>query len=131
MKIRPSGLLGTAALLVLGIAVSPQPAGAGTGGPDAYGYTWIDSDEAGGPVFDATFQPPSATLGLCEQEWYTVSIGFVFEFYGATYTRAAISANGALYLTNGSLDTRLGGDNTNTCSATAVQNPRIAALWDD
>ncbi len=112
-------------------ALAPPGAFALTGGPDGYGYTFIDSDEVGGPTFDPSYQPPAALLGLCEQEWYTVPIGFDFEFYGATYDRAAISANGAIYLTNSPLDTTAGGDNVNDCPLAPSQHPRLAVLWDD
>ena len=111
--------------------VSAGPAAGGAGGPDGYGYTWIDSDEPGGPVYDAAFQPPAGGLGLCQQEWYTVNLGFSFPFYGIDYTRVAISANGALYLTNASLDTMYGGDDLNACPVAAGLHPRIAVLWDD
>jgi len=118
-------------LALLGFLIPGQLALAATGGPDTYGYTWIDSNEVGGPSYDSANQPPAAGLGLCEQEWYTVNIGFAFEYYGITYTRVAISANGALYLTNGSLNTAAGGDNGNDCPLSAYMHPRIAVLWDD
>ena len=120
-----------AAMLVVGVTAAARPATAATGGPDAYGYTWVDSDEPGGPVYDAAFQPPAGGLGLCEQEWYTVNLGFTFPFYGSDYTRVAISANGVLYPTNASLDTMNGGDNLNACPIAAGLHPRIAVLWDD
>ncbi|MCP4867364.1 MAG: hypothetical protein GY898_01430 [Proteobacteria bacterium] len=70
------------ALLLL---VLPAPALAGTGGPDGFGYTWADSDEPGGPSYDSAAQPPWSLGGLCEDEWYTVALGFDFDFYGVTY----------------------------------------------
>ena len=111
--------------------MAPTPSLAAVGGPDAHGYTWIDSDEPGGPTYDAAYQPPAGGLGLCQAEWYTVNLGFDFEFYGASYSRVAISANGALYPTNASLDTMNGGDDLNACPLDAALHPRLAVLWDD
>ena len=120
-----------AAVTLLGVLLGMAGPARALTGADAYGYTFVDSDEPGGPVYDATTQPPAALLGLCEQEWYTVPIGFSFEFYGVSYSQVAISANGALYLTNGSLDTSYGGDNANDCPLGTHQHPRLAVLWDD
>ncbi len=119
---------GTALLLTV---LVPATALAGSGGPDPFGYTWIDSNEAGGPTFDPNAQPVSATIGLCSDEWYTVNLGFTFTFYGQDYSRVAMSGNGALYLTNGTLNSGNGGDASNACPGAAGSHPRIAALWDD
>jgi len=109
----------------------PAVAAAATGGPDTYGYTWIDSNEAGGPVYDPANVPASAAYGLCGDEWYTVPIGFLFEFYGNPYSQAVISANGVLYLSNSSLNTPAGPDAVNSCPLGPGADPIVAPLWDD
>ena len=109
----------------------PAAALAATGGPDSYGYTWIDSNEAGGPTFDPLNAYPATAYGLCGDEWYTVPIGFLFEFYGDLYSQAVISANGVLYLANSSQNTPAGPDAFNSCPLGAGANPTIAPLWDD
>jgi hypothetical protein len=117
------------ALLLL--LLLPCTALANVGGPDTYGYTWADSNEAGGPTYDPNAQPVSASIGLCGDEWYTVPLLFDFLFYGQSYNQVAMSANGSLHLTNGSLNSANGGDANNVCPASPGSNPRIAVLWDD
>ena len=117
--------------LLIPLLLLASPARAATGGPDAYGYTWSDSDEPGGPAYDSGAVPGSASIGLCNDEWYTVPILFDFEFYGSTYNQVSMSANGALYLVNSTVNSPNGGDATNACPITAATHPRIAALWDD
>jgi hypothetical protein len=116
--------------LIAAFLLAP-PALAATGGPDAFGYTWIDSAAAGGPAYNATSLPASPAFGLCGDEWYTVPIGFLFDFYGNLYSQAVISANGVLYLANTSQNTPAGPDAFNSCPLGAGANPTIAPLWDD
>jgi hypothetical protein len=71
----------------------------GAGGPDGYGYTWIDSDEAGGPVYNFIdiSGTGTAVTGLGDDN--TVGpypIGFSFPFYGAMKTEFYIASNGCI-----------------------------------
>ena len=120
-----------ALLALVLLLLLPASALAATGGPDSYGYTWTDSNEAAGPTFDPAFVPASAAYGLCGDEWYTVPIGFLFDFYGNLYGQAVISANGVLYLANSSQNTPAGADAFNSCPIGAGAHPLIAPLWDD
>ncbi|NQV14100.1 choice-of-anchor D domain-containing protein, partial [bacterium] len=68
------------------------------GGPDLFGYSWIDSDEAGGPVFD--WEDISGTgmniTGNMSDDNVSgpYPLGFDFDFYGNTYTEFFLSSNG-------------------------------------
>jgi hypothetical protein len=69
---------------------------AATGGPDAYGYYYIDSDEGGGPAYSwVEINGTGTALGL-EDDDYTAAIpfGFTFNYYGTDYTDVYIMSNG-------------------------------------
>ncbi|HEX2958926.1 MAG TPA: C25 family cysteine peptidase [Chitinispirillaceae bacterium] len=74
------------------------------GGPDVFGYTWIDSDEPGGPVFTWTDIVSTGTLlsslSNCDDCYTSAPIGFSFPFYGTPYSTMYVSTNG--YITFGS-----------------------------
>jgi hypothetical protein len=77
---------------------SRAPAGVlDTGGPDAYGYHWIDSDEPGGPAYDwidaMSLGTNSGLYGgdVCIGP---VDIGFTFPFYENSYTELHFSTKG-------------------------------------
>ncbi|MCK4774614.1 MAG: choice-of-anchor D domain-containing protein, partial [Candidatus Krumholzibacteria bacterium] len=98
-----------------------------SGGPDGFGYRWIDSDEPGGPVFNwVDISGVGTPLFLGDDGSQLVSLPFVFSFYGVDQTSAIISANG--YLTFGT--------NGSSYSNQPIPNPAspndmIAAFWDD
>lgn len=84
------------ATIVAAFGLGPSPAGALSGGPDAFGYVFTDSAEPGGPAFN--FEDISGTgipvfLGD-DQVSGAVPIGFSFSFYGSTYPTAYVSSNG-------------------------------------
>ncbi len=66
------------------------------GGPDAFGYRWIDSDEPGGPAYDwVEINAIGTNTGLSFDD-QTVSVGlpWAFEYYGITYNSVNVSSNG-------------------------------------
>lgn len=69
------------------------------GGPDSFGYSWIDSDEDGGPVYEWNDISESGILvaGLGDD----TSVGpfemnFVFPFYGQEKNHFWINSNGSI-----------------------------------
>ncbi|MCK4328216.1 T9SS type A sorting domain-containing protein [candidate division WOR-3 bacterium] len=70
-----------------------------TGGPDNYGYTWIDSDEAGGPEFNWIDITTIGTefVDLDDDEIRgPFPIGFEFPYYWYKVNQFYFSTNGAM-----------------------------------
>ncbi len=134
----------TAAVLFFTVALfSARQSSALTGGPDAWGYTFIDSNEASGPAFqwidisssgqqvvfygdDVSSNSPSPNgIGSA------VDLEVPVVLYGETFTRAVPTSNGAL-----SLDFNdTGADNDNDCplpvNLSGIRDARIYPLHDD
>ena len=86
----------------------PRPGILGTGGPDVYGYRWIDSDEPGGPAFEWTDISATGTPVFSgtndDRNVGPFPIGFDFGFYGNTFSEFRISSNGFISFTSTSSD---------------------------
>ncbi|MEF3695510.1 MAG: choice-of-anchor J domain-containing protein [Candidatus Cloacimonadota bacterium] len=77
------------------------------GGPDAFGYSFIDSNAPGGPVFDWIEISETGTSSIMynvptfegdDNFSEPVPLGFSFPFYGYNYTEAYVDINGELLL---------------------------------
>ncbi len=99
-----------------GIASAPvQTGGSGswpfevdnTGGPDAFGYTWIDSDEPGGPAVDFIDISSYGTevTGLGDDNFVgPFPIGFNFRYYWYDVNQFWVGSNGWMkFSTSGQL----------------------------
>lgn len=101
------------------------------GGPDSFGYYWIDSDEPDGPEFD--WIDISSTgddiIGGLEDDNYDgpFEIGFDFPFYGTTYSQFYLGSNGIIGFDTASMKART---ETNLPSSNTPNNI-LAWLWDD
>jgi len=101
------------------------------GGPDAYGYIWVDSDEPGGPSFDwIDIQATGTEVTDLGDDSFSgpYSLGFTFEYYGIEYTEFYIASNG--FIGFGPTDGYLSRTNTVFPSA-GVPNNMLAWCWDD
>jgi extracellular elastinolytic metalloproteinase len=101
----------------------------GSGGPDAFGYRWIDSNEPGGPVFSWTNivgLPGAVAHTLTDDASVTVALPFTFNYYGVPQNNVRIVSNG--YLAFGGTSNAF--TNTGIPNA-AVPNNIVAAFWDD
>jgi len=86
-----------------GISNTTQNIKADAGGPDAYGYTWIDSNA---PAPEITYSwvdgvTPGSLMGPWDEPTWiddsfagSIPIGFSFSFYGFIYTDIFVSSNG-------------------------------------
>jgi subtilisin family serine protease len=112
--------------------VDPREGIAASGGPDAFGYKWRDSDEAGGPAFawiDITGVGTQLTgMAADDRTRVGVPLGFSMPFYGATHSTVNICTNGWLSFTE--LDSAYA-NQALPSSGTRVPKSLIAPFWDD
>lgn len=101
----------------------------GSGGPDNWGYSWVDSDNPSGPVYDwvdiSSVGTEIAELGDDDTS-SAIPIGFVFPFYENSYLNLYIGSNGILTFDSGSTSRT----NVNIPNVNAP-NSMIAMWWDD
>jgi len=101
----------------------------GAGGPDAFGYRWVDSDEVGGPTFSwVDITGVGAQLALTGDDALSaaVPIGFAFPFYGSSFSTLRVSTNGAITFT----DTNSPYSN-GPLPSTGGSTNMLAPFWDD
>jgi hypothetical protein len=110
----------------------------GHGGPDIFGYEWIDSDEPDGPDYvwnDISSSGTAVTTWVAtgtfdpKDEGFAgpFSLGFNFKYYGSPVSQIYVSTNG--FITFNSL-TANNFTNSSLPSASAP-NGLIAPFWDD
>jgi hypothetical protein len=105
----------------------------GQGGPDAYGYRWIDSDEPGGPAFNwfdisSIGTQITTWTGTSDDGRAIVSIPFAFPWYGTGYTQLKVVTNG--FISFDVVSTNNTYSNT-AIPATAEPNLCVYPWWDD
>ena len=85
---------------MMALASLPASVRADSGGPDAYGYTWIDSRFPNpGVAFNwIDGVTTGVDLGMSDENCTLspVAFGFPFRFYGTIYTSAYVCPNGLL-----------------------------------
>jgi hypothetical protein len=109
------------------IKEQPEVDGTAIGGPDGFGYEFIDSDAPGGPTFSWVDITGTGTpITLTDDSSILVNLPFTFSFYGVDKTQVRISSNG--YLTFGAFGSTF--TNTNIPNS---GNPSdiICPFWDD
>lgn len=102
------------------------------GGPDTFGYVWLDSDQSNGPSFNwvnILSTGTDVTSGLDDDNVIgPFPIGFDFPFYDSTYSEFYITSNGLIGF--GPTDNYNSVSNIPIPNA-ATPNNIIAWCWDD
>ncbi len=102
------------------------------GGPDAFGYRWKDSNQAGGPAYSwvdisSTGTTVSWATGTSDDGLSAaLPLGFPFPFYGTNFSTLKVGSNGYLSFTTTATTY------TNQGIPTAAEpNNLLAPFWDD
>ena len=106
----------------------PVLKGSGDDGTDGFGYSWIDSDEPGGPSYSwIDISSTGTEVELWDDSYITVNLPFDFQYYDNTYSSVHISSNGFITFNE---------NGAPYCSNEQIPseyfpNDMIAAFWDD
>ncbi len=95
-----------------------------SGGPDAYGYTFIDSDHPNGPAFEWIDASVGTPYNLGDDANVLIQLPFPFPFYDQTLTEIYLVSNGFFSSTS----TR---DPGNDPLPNDTKDNIIAPFWDD
>jgi len=100
----------------------------GSGGPDAFGYTWIDSDELGGPNYTwVEIDFCGIPIGTADDSNEgPFELGFPFYFYGNEYNSVRVSTNGFLSFTSTATSYT-----NQPIPSSEDPNALLAPFWDD
>jgi hypothetical protein len=104
------------------------PVDKSAGGPDVFGHSWIDSDDAGGPAYSWIDISGVGTEVVLEDDDTTaaIAIGFDFPFYENAYSDLYINSNGVISFGQGTKS------RTNSYINSASEpNDILAVWWDD
>lgn len=109
----------------------------GSGGPDAFGYKWIDSDEPNGPAYiwndisttgtQITTWTPTSTISATDEGYAAVSMPFPFPYYGINYSQLFVSTNGLITLSAPTTNIY----SNSSLPSLVAPNGLIAPFWDD
>lgn len=118
--------------LVYSLLFQNGTAAADTGGPDALGYRWQDSDDQCGPIYSwlpigALGTPITWVEGEGDQVRGPYALPFSFPFYGQMYGQVFVSANGWISFADSINETFSNTSLPNVNAASAA----IFAWWDD
>lgn len=101
------------------------------GGPDLFGYFWVDSDEPTGPEFnwvDVSATGTDVVGALNDDNWAgPYNIGFDFPFYEGNYSQLYLGSNGIIGFDTTNMRSR----SKVTIPSSSTPNNFIAWLWDD
>jgi subtilisin family serine protease len=97
------------------------------GGPNVFGYSWIDSDEPNGPVYGwVEISGVGTPQTFSDDQSRNFTFSFPFSWFGTNYTSVNVSSNGFLSFTS----TATAYSNA-AIPGTADPNDLIAVMWDD
>jgi len=110
----------------------------GSGGPDLFGYEWIDSNDPDGPVYEwndivvtgtqvTNWIPTSVYSGEDEGKAGPFPLGFTFKYYGVEYSNIWFCSNGFITFS----DITDAGMSNPLMPGIEIPNNLIAGIWDD
>ncbi|MBT3316709.1 T9SS type A sorting domain-containing protein [bacterium] len=105
-----------------------QPQARNQGGPDLFGYTWIDSNEPNGPTYSwVDISGVGEELGHDDDASYgPYNLGFTFTYYGIDYDQIRVCTNGFVSFTSSST-----AYSNAQIPSSGDPNDAIFLFWDD